>query len=81
MRTLATILLAVMLPSLAFGQEQQVKAGELISKGYEIIPTGIYLILKKSNTVYFCEFKLSPNLTVDEKAAAIANALCAQIRS
>lgn len=71
---------AVMLPSVALGQEQQVKASQLISQGYQIVPFGIALVLQKSNSAYFCEFKFSPNSTVNEKAAAIANASCEQIK-
>jgi hypothetical protein len=47
---------------------------------YQMIPFGIALVLQKSNSAYLCEFKFSPNSTVNEKAAAIANASCEQIR-
>ena len=80
MRIPAAMFVAVMLPSVALGQEQQVKASQLISQGYQIVPFGIALVLQKSNSAYFCEFKFSPNSTVNEKAAVIANASCEQIK-
>ena len=80
MRTIAAVLVAVMMvPAIALGQ-QQVTVGQLVSQGYQVSFLGLFLLLQNGKTAYLCDQTKLPQGDLNAKAAAIAGTPCAPIQ-